>query len=136
MNTLDSRDLLLAELADQIVDTSFGLTEDDDTRCAMLRLQRSQQLDKADILDFLGQREDILFDVGVRCHFLLADLDHNWLLDVVAVRPCKRLDFLWPSGAEHECLAIGADVPHNTPQLLLEAHILVDQKNQGEARTL
>ena len=125
VDALDSLNALLVELLDKVVDTFLGGAEDNCARLAALCLQLGQQLDKLHVLLRLSAAVDALFDRRVRCHFLLADLDVERLLNIAAVLAGEGLHVLGPRCAEHQRLPVGAHVPHYSLKLLLETHVLI-----------
>ena len=100
-------------MSDQVVDTLFGLAEDKCFGLSSISLQLAEQFDKSDIFLLHGACEDLLFDRWVGCHFFLSNLDANRSLNVAAVLEGEGLNFLGPGGAKHECLAVGAHMPHD-----------------------
>ena len=91
---------------------------------ATLSLKLREELNEAHILFFDCAREHLLTDCRVGSHLLLANLDMNRLLNIAAVLTGESLHLFGPCSAKHESLAVGAHVPHNPLQLLLEAHVL------------
>jgi len=124
VDAFDRLEALLIKLAHEVVDSLLGLAKHENAWLASLSLKLSQQLDKPHVFLLFSHAKHLLLYLRVGHGLVLTDLDVNRLFDVAAVVARQGLDFLWPGGAEHECLPVGPHVSDQSLKLLFEAHVL------------